>query len=430
MTKKAARITLLAHAAGEHAAIAELEDDGLALRLLVQVGGKRAHAGVLVGERKARFALVRRKQVETLEFENVAPAACHLAVGDAVGAGRNGLGESRNRPPIENAVAEIAEHYGARRRAGEIVHDLLGLDVGDAAIVERVDLEQAVVAAHISVLVRGRPGVIDDRQRLHAGIGEVLKHEVLQGVVAEDGREGDLGAGGAQVLGDDGGAADEVDAAVEAHARRRRLGHAADHGRIRQAVDDGVADDMDFEAFELLHDLTQLGKAESLGLHQRDQFLHRDIGRPALDQVRRGIDDVARRKQNLAAVALQGLDLLLGLRIDAVASIFVALGEIIRLQPRNILKRRRIGIDDDVIDHFQRGEIERAQVLRDERAIARLGDVRVRGQAGDQNIRLLLGVDQVTDMARDAPSRTRRGTSRWCARAAAARARRRVHRPS
>ncbi len=35
------------------------------------------------------FALVRRDQVEALELEDVAPAAGHLAVGDAVDAGRN-----------------------------------------------------------------------------------------------------------------------------------------------------------------------------------------------------------------------------------------------------------------------------------------------------------------------------------------------------
>ncbi len=60
-----------------------------------------------------------------------------------------------------------------------------------------------------------------------------FEHEILQRVVAEHGREGHVGAGGAQMLGDDAGAADVIDLLVEQDADRRRLGLAADHGACR-----------------------------------------------------------------------------------------------------------------------------------------------------------------------------------------------------
>ena len=69
-------------AAGEHAALAELEDQQLAARRVVEVRSERPNAGILVAEREARLALVRRDQVEALELEDVAPAARDLAVGD------------------------------------------------------------------------------------------------------------------------------------------------------------------------------------------------------------------------------------------------------------------------------------------------------------------------------------------------------------
>ena len=69
-------------AAGQHAALAQLEDQQLATRRVVEVRGQRPNAGILVAERKARLALVRRDQVEALEVGDVAPAAGDLAVGD------------------------------------------------------------------------------------------------------------------------------------------------------------------------------------------------------------------------------------------------------------------------------------------------------------------------------------------------------------
>ena len=51
-----------------------------------------------------------------------------------------------------------------------------------------------------------------------------------------------------------------------------------------------------------------------------------------------------------------------------------------------------------IIDHFERREIEGAQLLRHERPVLRLGDVRVGGEARDQDIGLLLGVEQMADV--------------------------------
>ena len=48
----------------------------------IEARRQRPHAGILVAERKARLALVRRDQVEAAEVGDVAPAARDLAVGD------------------------------------------------------------------------------------------------------------------------------------------------------------------------------------------------------------------------------------------------------------------------------------------------------------------------------------------------------------
>jgi hypothetical protein len=96
---------------------------------IVQRGGERPDARVLVGQRKARFALVRRDQVETLEFGDVAPAARHLAVGHLVAPRRDRLGERRNGAAVEDAVPEIAEDHRVGRqladRGGEFADDVV-----------------------------------------------------------------------------------------------------------------------------------------------------------------------------------------------------------------------------------------------------------------------------------------------------------------
>ena len=75
---------MVAVPAGQHALVAELEDQRLALRGVVELGRQRPDAGILVAQRKPRLALVRRDQIEAAEFGDIAPAARHLAVGDPV----------------------------------------------------------------------------------------------------------------------------------------------------------------------------------------------------------------------------------------------------------------------------------------------------------------------------------------------------------
>src|SRR5689334_3540017 len=157
--------------------------------------------------------------------------------------------------------------------------------------------------------------------------------------------------------GDDRSAADEILSSVKAHAGRWRLGHTADHRRMRETVDDRVADDVDGDAAELVENGTQSREIERLRMHEHEKLVERQVWRTRLDECRGGIDDVAGREQNLAAIAFDRFHLLLRLRVDAAGLILVTLGEEVGLYTREIADGRRLGIDDDVIHHLERGEI-------------------------------------------------------------------------
>ncbi len=306
----------------------------------------------------------------------------------------------RNRPPVEDAVAEVAENDGSRRCLADLLGQLLDDRIGDRAIVQRVDLEHPIVAAHEGVLVRGRAGMIQDRLGVDARLAQALQHEILEAVLAEDGGEGYLGTGGAHVLGDDCRATDIVYPVVEADAWGRRLRHAADHGGVREAVDDRVADDMHLDALEGLQCLTQPIEADPLGLHQGQQLVQGKIGRAGFDEGRGRENDIAGREQNLATEAREHVQLLLRLRVDAAFLVLVSLGVVFRLDASQIVQRRRILVDHHVVDGLQRRQIEGAQILGHEGPVMRLGDVRVGCDARDQDVRLALGVEQMSDMAR------------------------------
>src|SRR5215468_9230957 len=200
------------------------------------------------------------------------------------------------------------------------------------------------------------------------------------------------------MLGHDARAADEVRPIVEPHARRGGLGHSADHGRIGQAIDDRVADNVNPLALASLEDSPQAVEIKPVRFHQEEKLLERNIRRIVLDQMRRRVDNIARSEQEFTAITLNDLELLLGLRIDTAIAIFVALGEVIGLDASDVRDRRGIRIDQDEIDHLERRKIERPQLLRHERPVLRLGDVGIGGQAGDQDIRLVLGIEQVADV--------------------------------
>src|ERR1700720_54656 len=141
--KEGARIVLFPAAAGEDTAVAELENDGFAIGLFVQLRRKRPHARVLVGEREPRLPLVRRNKVEALELEDITPAAGDLTVGNAEDTGGNGAGHHRDGAPVEDAVPKITEHDRFCLHLLNLSGELLRLPVGYAAVVERVHLQQA-----------------------------------------------------------------------------------------------------------------------------------------------------------------------------------------------------------------------------------------------------------------------------------------------
>ena len=96
---------------------------------------------------------------------------------------------------VEHAVAEVAEDQRlgllGGDRLGQFQHDL----IGDRAVVERVDLQKPIAAGNDRVLVGGRPGLVDDRLALDAGLAQALEDEILQRILAEHGGKDDIGAG-------------------------------------------------------------------------------------------------------------------------------------------------------------------------------------------------------------------------------------------
>ena len=79
--------------------------------------------------------------------------------------------------------------------------------------------------------------------------------------------------------------------------------------------------------------------------------------------------------------------------------VFVSLGEEIRFDDSEIDDRRGVAIHHDVIDHFERGQIHCAQILRHIGPHVSFLDVLIRRQAGDQDVGLGLGVEEMAHMA-------------------------------
>ena len=161
------------------------------------------------------------------------------------------------------------------------------------------------------------------------------------------------------------------------------------------AVHDGVAHHVHAHPAHLAEGLPEAVEAESLRLHQGQQLLHRELRRGGLDEARRRVDDVAGGEDDLAPVALEGVDLLLGPGRDPLREVLVALGEEVGLQVLDVLDRRGMRIDDDVVHHLERGEVRGPQLLGHVGTEVRLGGVHVGGEAGDEEVGLLLGVHQV-----------------------------------
>ena len=221
-----------------------------------------------------------------MEIQDIAPAARHLAVGHAERIlGQRG-GQRRDGIAIVDTVAEIAEQHQIGRRIADLLGEMIEDALGDRAVVDLVDLQQAIAAGDDGVLVGGRAGTIDDRHALHARLRQIVEREFRERIFAQHRGKRHVRAGGLQVLGDDAGAADVVVLLLEAHAHRRRLGHAADHGALGEAVDDRVTDHMHLEAFELVEALAQIAEIDPLRLEQQHQLLGREFRRLGLDDVR------------------------------------------------------------------------------------------------------------------------------------------------
>src|SRR5882672_2519185 len=387
-------------AAGQHPALAELENERLASRRIVQRRGERTHPGVLVAKSKPRLALVGGDQVEVLELGDVPPAARDLAVGDPEYSLRDRRYELGNSAAVEYPVAEIAENESVALFGPDCRGKALENLVGNRAAVQRIDLEQAVAARDDRVLVGGGSRLIDDLAADHAAAPEAFEDEVLERIVAEDGGERDLRPGRTQMLGDDGCSADVVVSTLVEHAHRRRLCLPSDHRGLGIAVHDRVSDDVHAEPVQPIERRPQGVEGETLAFHEREQLLVLDRRRCEFDELGGGVDDVARREDHFPAVFLQRDDLLLRLGREPARRVFVALGEEIRLQEGDVLDRGGVRIDDDIVDDFEGGEVQRAQFLRHVGTVLPLADVDVGGDAGDKDIGLALRVEQMAQVAR------------------------------
>src|SRR3954471_3005164 len=102
-------------AAGEHAALGQLEDQKLASCCVIDSRGKWPNAGVLVAECEPCLALVRRDEVEALKVGDVSPAAGNLAVRDTETTRWNRLHQLGDSAPIEDAMAKVRKHHGVCR---------------------------------------------------------------------------------------------------------------------------------------------------------------------------------------------------------------------------------------------------------------------------------------------------------------------------
>ena len=186
---------------------------------------------------------------------------------------------------------------------------------------------------------------------------------------------------------------------IEAQAEGRRLGIAANQRAVRVRIHDRVSNHVNFSPGKRLQNRTQLVEGDPFRVHQGVQFIRREVRRRRLDDMGRGINDVAWGEQNFSAIAFQCFLLLPGPGMQAVFVVLISFGKVIRLDNFNVFDWRGIFIDDHVIHHFQNGEVHGAQILRHERAKIGFVNVGVGGEAGDEDVRLALGVEEMPDVA-------------------------------
>ncbi len=158
---------MVAVLAGQHALVAEFQDQRLALRRVIErsaASGRMPESWSPSANRASRsFGVIRSKPRNSVilpqRLATWLSATLYMPSGIASVRRRDGAA-------IEHAVAEIAEDQRLGLLGGDCLgereHDL----VGNRAVVERVDLQQPVAAGNDRVLVGGRPRLIDDRPAL------------------------------------------------------------------------------------------------------------------------------------------------------------------------------------------------------------------------------------------------------------------------
>ncbi len=140
-------------------------------------------------------------------------------------------------------------------------------------------------------------------------------------------------------------------------------------------------------------------KGQPLGMHQREEFLHCKIWWLCLNELGGRVHDVARGENNLSSVAIQCRHFFTSSGRNPVRKIFVPFRKIVGLENGDVFDRSRIGIDEDIVDHFQRSQIHRPQFLRDVWAVISFFIMSICRKTGDEEVRFALGIHEVSQVA-------------------------------
>src|SRR5581483_4565327 len=122
-------------------------------------------------------------QVKVGKIEDISPAACDLAIGNFERSIWDCFDQARNCLRIEDAVTKVAEDNGVAGRLMNMLADLLQGATGNAAIVERIDLKQAIPAGDKGILIRRLPRAVDNGIDLDASLLQIGQREILERIV-------------------------------------------------------------------------------------------------------------------------------------------------------------------------------------------------------------------------------------------------------
>src|SRR5437762_2685396 len=109
-------------------------------------------------------------------------------------------------------------------------------------------------------------------------------------------------------------------------------------------------------------------------------------------------DDVAAGADDAPAAAGDDLALNEESRI-AIVLVFLALNIDVRAKLLEQFGCGRIGVDVNQIDALQGGQAQRAQIIRNHRAVEALVDLRISADADDQHVAVAFGELEIVDVA-------------------------------